>query len=118
CPELPSGCAPVRSRSVSTWAGVIVGCAARTSAATPATCGAAMLVPLMLWYVPPVHVEYTETPGAVTSIDGPLFEKNAISSSQAYQNSSMTNWQPASPPGSPSKSVIAETVMTSGKAAG
>src|SRR6266508_5486687 len=69
--ELPSGSSPVRSRSDSICAGVMDWFAARTRAATPATCGAAMLVPLMLWYVPPVHVEYTATPGAVTSILGP-----------------------------------------------
>ena len=30
----------------------------------------------------------------------------------------MMNWQPARPPGLPSKSAIADTLMTSGKAAG
>jgi hypothetical protein len=37
------------------------------SAATPLTCGVAMLVPLMVLYPPPAQVELIDTPGAVTS---------------------------------------------------
>jgi hypothetical protein len=35
--------------AVTTWAGVADGSAASTSAAAPATCGAAIEVPLMIW---------------------------------------------------------------------
>src|SRR5215213_11720604 len=49
---------------------------------------------------------------------GPVFEKDAIESSQMLSNMVQEKWQPAKPPRSPSKSVKAETVITSGKAAG
>ena len=47
------------------------GAAAAINATTPATCGVAMLVPLLVLYVPPGHVDCTKTPGATTSTDAP-----------------------------------------------
>ena len=53
-------------------------------------------------------------PGAVTSIVAPKLLNSASVSSQKKKNSQ----QPPNPPGSPSRSVRAETEMTSGNAAG
>ena len=54
------------------------GRAARTSAATPVTCGAAMLVPDSRTYPPPGAVEMSSTPGAAMSTARPVLEKSAI----------------------------------------
>ncbi len=55
--KAPLGHSPVDFRSSSTSAGLNVGWAARISAATPVTCGAAMLVPISDAYPPPVQSE-------------------------------------------------------------
>src|SRR5436305_8841068 len=62
-----------------------------------------------------MYVEAMHTPGAARSTAGPKFEKNANVSSVSVRQPGNTG---ASPPGLPSKSAIAETVMTSGYAAG
>ena len=46
-------------------------CAAICSAAAPAACGAAMLVPLIVEYPPPRHAESMHTPGAAISTGAP-----------------------------------------------
>ena len=68
---LPSGHSPVDSRIERTCAGVSAGLAPSTSAAAPATCGAAMLDPLIVDCPPPIQSERTCTPGAVTSTTDP-----------------------------------------------
>ena len=54
----------------------------------------------------------------MTSTDGPELLKKANVSSHRTRRGPWTNPQPASPPGWPSKSERAETLITSGKAAG
>src|SRR3990170_938886 len=83
---------PLRSSTASTpvctsadliWLTVHVGCRCARSAAAPATCGAAMLVPETAAH-PPETEERTPTPGAATSglrrsdiVVGPTEEKSA-----------------------------------------
>ena len=94
------------------------GAAAAINATTPATCGVAMLVPLLVLYVPPGQVDCTKTPGATTSTDAPKLLNSASVSSHSVEKSSRMNLQPASRPRTVSKSVRADTLMTSGNAAG
>ena len=75
---------PVATSADLTCSTVQPGCRARSSAAPPATCGAAMLVPERVPKLPPGWAESTSTPGAVTSGlsarpsgVGPLAEKLA-----------------------------------------
>src|SRR5690242_21040183 len=59
--------APVVISADLTCAGVHVGCRCSRTATAPATCGAAMLVPLSVAYPPSGTDEATSSPGAVTS---------------------------------------------------
>ena len=77
-------------------------------AAAPAACGAEKLVPLPVLVPPPSSSEVSLTPGPMISTSGPKLENPANVSSVA----------PPRPPGSPSESNIAETVMTSSNEAG
>ena len=85
------------------------------SAAAPAACGEAMLVPLMVLYPPSFHVERMHTPGAAISISEPSLLKVAKVSSEP---ASLRQVVAASAPPWPSKSAMAETVITSGWLAG
>ena len=62
-----------------TWAGVNVGSASSKSAAAPATCGAAIEVPLRVRMALslPFEADVMPTPGAKTSTQVPQFEKLA-----------------------------------------
>ena len=66
--------------AVSTSASVNSGWTDRIRAARPATCGVAMLVPLIAQYVLFLYVEAIETPGAATSTIGPKLLKLAFAS--------------------------------------
>ncbi len=57
----------VRCRTLFSWNGVSSGCFASTSAATPATCGAAKLLPVQRSVPPPSHATSTSTPRAKSS---------------------------------------------------
>ena len=59
-----------------------------------------------------------KTPGATTSTDPPKLLNTASVSSHSVVKSSRMNLQPPSPPRTVSKSVRADTLMTSGNAAG
>ena len=60
--------------------GVSTGFASSISAATPATCGAAIEVPLFCPYLPDGTLLRIPTPGAKTSKHWPKFEKDARAS--------------------------------------
>src|SRR5262245_44111365 len=64
--------------------------APHVSAAAPATCGAAMLVPLLVPYPPPGIVDKTLTPGAVISTSGPRLLNAAITSAESIADTAMT----------------------------
>src|SRR5829696_6294305 len=75
---------PVRTSTVAlsvsvlaTWAGVRLGSASRSIAAAPATCGVAIEVPLIVFVAVLLvnQAEVIEEPGANTSRQEPMFEK-------------------------------------------
>src|SRR5262245_5586313 len=61
-------------------AGVAPGLRSRQSAATPAACGDAIDVPLNAIEPPPLRAEVMSLPGANTSTQEPVFEKEARAS--------------------------------------
>ena len=63
-----------------TWEGVAVGFVSRYVATTPATCGVAIDVPLIVFVAvsPDPHAEVIETPGANTSTQLPKFAHEAF----------------------------------------
>jgi hypothetical protein len=65
------GVEPVLLSELAIDDGEAPGCVASYNAAAPATCGAAILVPLMVAYVLPLYVEYMLTPGAAKSTTDP-----------------------------------------------
>jgi hypothetical protein len=98
-------------------AGPVCPASPRQSAATPATCGVAMLVPDIVVVPPPIFVDVMHTPGPaiVCAASGlptvvKLLKLAATSSDSKY--ASMQVGDP-SPPGTPSSSDIAVTVRTS-----
>ncbi len=107
----PSGHSPEDCMIAFTWAGVRVGSAARTRAATPAANGEAIDVPELVPSPPPTTVELTLTPGAVTSTTVPQLEKLASVSSHWFSTSGKKA-QPAEP-GVPSRAVNADTAIVS-----
>jgi hypothetical protein len=62
----------------------------RTRAATPATCGVAIEVPDLFEYVLSQSVLRMPTPGATTSICGPVFENDARRSSSSVAPTAKT----------------------------
>jgi hypothetical protein len=81
-------------------------------AAAPATCGLAMLVPLLIAVPPPRPRERIDVPGAITVTFAP---KLLYLAQQSSQPQSVVG---PNPPGFPSLSFIDPTAMTSGNAAG
>ena len=82
-PDLTSSNRPVVANSISfefTNAGVAVGYADRIRAATPATCGDAMEVPVMVAVAVSevLNEEVIEPPGAKISTHGPMFEEATL----------------------------------------
>src|SRR5436190_495167 len=77
-----------------TTAAFVRGPEARTGAASPETCGAAIDVPLRVSYPPTKSVERMSTPGAATSTCRPKSEKDARASplSVAATESVFAHW--------------------------
>ena len=80
-PLMVSGVAK-HSRDVVTWPGPKFGRSARICAATPATCGHAMLVPeiVVVSESEPIHAAVMAEPGAWMSTHVPWFEKPDLAS--------------------------------------
>src|SRR5216684_6623679 len=65
-------------------------CEPHATAATPATCGQAMLVPLITVVPPPSLSDSTLTPGAHISTSGPRLLKGAITLAESIAETAMT----------------------------
>ena len=65
-------------------------CDPQASAATPATCGQAMLVPLIVVVPPPSLSDSTLTPGAQRSTSGPRLLNGAMTLEESMAETAMT----------------------------
>ncbi|PYR04847.1 MAG: hypothetical protein DMG00_22620 [Acidobacteria bacterium] len=72
------------------------------SAAAPATCGDAMLVPEMVLYPPPFHVDRMHTPGAATVCPSSAGPAKLLKSAAAESSVPARHVAAAPPPGCPS----------------
>ena len=118
---------PLRTSADFTCSGVHSGCSSSSSAAAPATCGVAMLVPERRSKAPSGAAERTSTPGAARSGlraspsgVGPPAEKEAMSRSSDAATviaRAAVPGEPTEPPPSSRKSLPAATTETTPAAA-
>src|SRR5438552_8384067 len=85
-------------------------------ATTPVTCGAAMLVPEIVFVPPPGHVDVMHTPGAATrcAADAAVVAKSEKLAAASSRSDGKHDGPRPRAPGRPSLSAIAETASTSG----
>ena len=81
----------VRWRTLFSWNGVSSGCFASTSAAIPAMCGAAKLLPVQRSVPPPSHATSTSTPRAKSSTGGLGFAYQASGSRSSWLPTEITD---------------------------
>ena len=80
----------VRWSTLFSWKGVSSGCFASTSAAMPAMCGAAKLLPVHRRVPPPGHATSTSMPRAKSSTGGFGFAYHASGSLSSWLPTEMT----------------------------